>query len=201
MLSSFILETTIALCPEEWNNVCFILGSATDGMKLMGGLAFLREKSCFRLTAQNIVAPCKFATPQNSFVRVVSTWLYAWTHLRTPFGDVFCTKIVQCLRKKKSYLVGVCLCERGVMLKTLFSPGTATLSQTLQGSHIRGNVIHSLALHSSFLHLSPNELPLNYHFSSALPFYDSICLSISDFLSHLPPHPGTHQLFNFIGHR
>lgn len=114
----------------------------------------------------------------------------------------FCTKIVQCLRKKKkSYLVGVCLCERGVMLKTLFSPGTATLSQTLQGSHIRGNVIHSLALHSSFLHLSPNELPLNYHFTSALPFYDSICLSISDFLDRLPPCPGTHRLFNFIGHR
>lgn len=94
------------------------------------------------------------------------------------------------LKKKKSYLVGVCLCERGVMLKTLFSPGTATLSQTLQGSHIRGNVIHSLALHSSFLHLSPNELPLNYHFTSALPFYDSICLSISDFLPRLPLPPG-----------
>lgn len=90
------------------------------------------------------------------------------------------------LKKKKSYLVGLCLFERSVMLKTLFSPGTATLSQTLQGSHIRGNVIHSLALHSSFLHLSPNELPLNYHFTSTLPFYDSICLSISDFLPRLP---------------
>lgn len=55
-----------------------------------------------------------------SFVHVVSTWLHASAHLGSSFGDVFCTEIAQCLRKKKSYLVGVCLCERGVMLKTLF---------------------------------------------------------------------------------
>lgn len=76
------------------------------------------------------------------------------------------------------------------MLKTLFSRRTATLSQTQQGSHIRGNVIHSLALRSSFFHLAPNELVLNYHFASALPFYDSICLSIADFLSRRPRRPG-----------
>lgn len=47
----------------------------------MGGLVLFQSKKektgCFRLTAQDIEAVCKFATPQNSFVRVVSTWLYA----------------------------------------------------------------------------------------------------------------------------
>lgn len=46
----------------------------------------------------------------------------------------------------------------------------------------------------------PNELPLNYHFTSTLLFYDSICLSISDSL-HRPRRLGTQWLFNFIGHR
>lgn len=95
--------------------------SKIDGMLLMGGLVYFsrkkkkkNRKSCFRLTL------CKFATPQNSFVHVVSTWLCAWTHLKTPFADVFLTEIVAMLkrgREKKSYLEGVCLCERGVMLK------------------------------------------------------------------------------------
>lgn len=127
-------------------------------------------------------------------IKLICPWCFdlavSLSTFENPFRDGFRTKIVQCLGKKKSYLAGVCFCEHSVMLKSLFSPRTATLSETLQGSHIRGNVIHSLALLSSFPHLSPNELPLNYHFSSTLPFYDSICLSVSNFLPRLPLPPG-----------
>lgn len=95
-----------------------VIDAVIDGKRLAGLVCFGSERLLSALLL-SLVASC---SSQNSFVHAVSTWPCAGAHLRTSFGD--CTKIVQCLRKKKkSYLVGVCLRERGVMLKNpIFSP-------------------------------------------------------------------------------
>lgn len=145
----------------------------------------------------------KEKTAKLSFVCSASTWLLASAHLEAHFFPPPCSRMAQCLRrekkkkkKKQSYLAGVCVRarwqqqQRWCAKRGYFVAGTAALSESLQGSHIRGNVIHSLAPPASRLmnsgrittsvpsHSTPTHIAET---TSPPPLYDSICLSISRF--------------------
>lgn len=169
-----------------------------------------------------------------SFVRVVLTWLLASAHLEAHSFPPPDSRTAQCLRRKKTtekktILFSGSLCVRAwwwrwwlqrwrrwrrrrCAKRGYFAAGTAALSESLQGSHIRGNVIHSLAPPASRLMNSgrittsvPPTPPHLTHPSAHQPhprlFMILFVYPSPDFLAPSPSPRPLHALLNFIGHR